>query len=94
MGALTRTVERAINQAHLENLYDHAQVEDVISRANGHPGLGLLNAAVELYRDQGPTPTRSEKVLGAGATSSGRNTAWSSRPTDTRRTTRAGPSAA
>jgi very-short-patch-repair endonuclease/predicted transcriptional regulator of viral defense system len=49
-------LERALAQAERAQLYDHAAIEDVLSRANGHGGKQALTRATA----QEPKLTRSE----------------------------------
>jgi Protein of unknown function (DUF559)/Transcriptional regulator, AbiEi antitoxin len=53
-----RSVERAVDQAEVVQVFDLRAVNDVLQRSNGHRGVGVLRGILAAY--DGPTITRRE----------------------------------
>ena len=53
-----RNVERALQQAEILRAFDLSALDDILARANGRRGTGILRRALELHRG-GTTATRS-----------------------------------
>ena len=53
-----RGLERACDQAEILEVFDLRAIEDVLARANGHPGAGALRAVLRQHAI-GTTPTRN-----------------------------------
>lgn len=56
-GARGSQLDRAIERAEEQRLFDLREVEALLGRTTGHPGRGRLVRAIELYRE--PVFTRS-----------------------------------
>jgi len=56
-----RGVERAVEQAERLRLFDLRAVDEMIARANGHRGSGVLRSVLDELNDPGPTASEFEE---------------------------------
>lgn len=56
-----REVERALGQAEVAHVFDLSAVEDVLGRANGHRGVGVLRAVLASFDEPRITASETEE---------------------------------